>query len=50
MGALLMRTRDKGKRGGRHGCWPCSLLAVVETREEGDGVRRKKAGRKCCGG
>jgi hypothetical protein len=47
---LCSCAREKGKRGGRHGCWPCSLLGVVETREEGDGVRRKKAERKCCGG
>jgi hypothetical protein len=40
--------KKKGRRAGRHSCWrrhgswPCSLLAAVVNREEGDGVRRKK--------
>jgi hypothetical protein len=28
-GSALARYGEKGRRGGRHGCWPCSLLAAV---------------------
>jgi hypothetical protein len=43
MEALLLRAGEKGRRGGRHGCWPCSLLSAVG--KKGQGKRKWQLGK-----